>query len=315
MSIDINLDELLENIEYTQGDIKKLLEEKEDINILWGVQPRDLPNLEFIISILQIVKFMKRSYTITILLADIHELLDSPNLTLDIIKHRGNAFAELIKNIVELFNVDANNIKFIFGSEFQLSSDYILDTYKISSLTTIDETYKAREIKSRTMTSMLYPILQALDEKYTNCDIFYGSITQINMCKYSERLMDDFYNKKIVYLLQDLTKKLNIAFFDPIDTIEIKMDMLSLIDNLYICKNILFPILKNNNKKLEYDLIDKTIKIDNYEDFEIYIKENDLTKNDIIKITSKNLSTYLDKLYNIIIESKFMIYFAKGWQN
>ena len=191
MSIDINLDELLENIEYTQGDIKKLLEEKEDINILWGVQPRDLPNLEFIISILQIVKFMKRSYTITILLADIHELLDSPNLTLDIIKHRGNAFAELIKNIVELFNVDANNIKFIFGSEFQLSSDYILDTYKISSLTTIDETYKAREIKSRTMTSMLYPILQALDEKYTNCDIFYGSITQINMCKYSERLMDD----------------------------------------------------------------------------------------------------------------------------
>ena len=97
------------------------------------------------------------------------------------------------------------------------------------------------------------------------------------MCKYSEKLMEKFYNKKIVYLLQDLTRKINISFFDPMDTIEIKMELLSIDDILYLCKNILFPILNNNNKKLEYDLIDlidKTIKIDNFEDFEIYIKEN-----------------------------------------
>jgi tyrosyl-tRNA synthetase len=58
-------------------------------------------------------------------------------------------------------------------------------------MTTIQETYNARELNScdKKMTTMLYPILQALDEKYTESDVFYGSITQKNMCEYSLNLM------------------------------------------------------------------------------------------------------------------------------
>jgi hypothetical protein len=62
---------------------------------------------------------------------------------------------------------------------------------------------------------MLYPILQSLDEKYVDCDVFYGSTTEELMCKYSEELMKNNRktNKKVIYLFQDLTNKFELSFF------------------------------------------------------------------------------------------------------
>jgi len=140
------MSDLLKNIKYIQGDSSLLESSVKPLHILWGVQPRDLPGLEFLIPIMQIVKFIKAGHYVTILIADIHELLDSPHLTLRRIQNKGKAYKILIQLLVELFDANSNNIYYKFGSEFQLSSEYILDFYNLSSLTTIDETFKAREI-------------------------------------------------------------------------------------------------------------------------------------------------------------------------
>jgi len=125
------------------------------------------------------MEFIKNNCFVTILLADIHEMLDSPELDLDTLKYRGKTYIELIKNMIQYFNGNTNNINFIYGSSFQTSPSYTCDLYKISSLTTIQEIFNSREINKNTeteetieickkpMTTMLYPILQALDEKYT----------------------------------------------------------------------------------------------------------------------------------------------------
>jgi len=213
---------------------------------------------------MQIVKFIKAGHYITILLADIHELLDTPELTLDKIQNRGKAYKILIELLVELFDANPNSILYRFGSEFQLSSEYVLDFYKISSYTTINETFKAREIdfnpiesdnsiskSNKKMTTMIYPILQSLDEKYINCDIFYGSITQELMCKYSEELMKNNRksDKKVLYLLQDLTTKIGISFFDPLDTIQIKLEYLKEDEIEYLSEKILSPLLELRGDK------------------------------------------------------------------
>jgi tyrosyl-tRNA synthetase len=290
------MEDLLTNIDYIQGDKEILKNNDCPLNILWGVQPRNLPGIEFLIPVMQIVKFIKSGNYITILLADIHELLDSPKLDIINIQYRGKALVKLIQLLLELFDVDPNTITYKFGSEFQLSSDYIMDFYKISSLTTIKETYNARENdlditdNDKKMTEMLYPILQSLDEKYVESDIFYGSITQKSMCKYSEDLMSKFYKnkKKVLYLLQDLTKKIPISFFDPPDTIQIKLEDLTENDLAYLYNNILLPLLELRQ--------DKTIFIEN-------------TKENISKLLSKHLTI----LYDNLITSEFIDYFRKGW--
>jgi hypothetical protein len=314
---------LLKNIVWIHGDIKILSKDKTTINILWGIQPRDLPNIEFFIPILQIVEFLRENYTITVLLADIHEMLDSPTLNLEVIRKRCEAYIQLIINIVELFDVNSYNLKFKYGSTFQTSHPYVIDTYKISSLTTIQRTYFAREINQdieekknvittdKTMTTLLYPILQALDEKYTNCDIFYGSITQKNMCLYSEELMNKFNHKenKVLYLLQDITKKFNIKFFDAFEEIEEKLEKYTISDILYINKNIVFPIIQNIKDKMLFD----NIIIEDYQDLVNKIKNNQLTNKKIINITTIYLSKYLNKLYDVLLNSQFRYFYECGW--
>jgi len=320
-----NIDEIIENIiSIDDTDIKTFLNNR-DINILWGVQPRDKPTLEFLIPIIQIMKFLKNGFRVTILLADIHELLDSPYLNMNIIKYRCEAYKELISQLIELFDVNSGNIMFQYGSEFQTSPNYTMDIYKISSLTSIKDTYKSREIDNtdvdisinssdKKMTNMLYPILQALDEKYTNCDAFYGSITQKNMCMFSKNLMKNFRNneKNIIYMLQDLTTKLDISFFDPLDTIIYKLNQFQIDEIYYLCEHILFPLLYYKQDKIIID----TKNIENFKDFKDfkeYILLNNLEKSKIVEIISESLSKYLDKFYYDLINSKYMDYFNKGW--
>jgi len=286
------MNNLLKDIEYIQGDKNILDLSEKPLNILWGVQPRELPGLEFLIPIMQIVKFIKAGHYVTILLADIHELLDSPHLTLQMIQYRGKAYKILIQLLVELFDANPDSISYRFGSEFQLSSDYILDFYKISSFTTINDTFRAREINttSEKMTTMLYPILQSLDEKYVDCDVFYGSTTQELMCKYSEELMNNNRktNKKVLYLLQDLTKKIPISFFDPLDTIQSKLEYLTEDDIEYLTENILSPLLELRGDNTFYLSATK-------------------------KIISELLSKHLDCFYEKLIQSNFKSFYHSGW--
>jgi len=140
------INEITENIVTIDDvDIKTFLDTNRDINILWGVQPREKPTLEFLIPIIQIMKFLKHGFIITILLADIHELLESPHLNLELIKYRCEAYKELISQLIEIFDVSSGSILFKYGSEFQTSSDYTMDIYKISSLSSIKDTYKSRD--------------------------------------------------------------------------------------------------------------------------------------------------------------------------
>ena len=286
------MSDFLKNIKYIQGDSSIFESSTQPLNILWGVQPRDLPGLEFLIPIMQIVKFIKAGHYVTILIADIHELLDSPHLTLRRIQNKGKAYKILIQLLVELFDANSNNIYYKFGSEFQLSSEYILDFYNLSSLTTIDETFKAREIniESVKMNTLIYPILQSLDEKYINCDVFYGSITQELMCVYSETIMNkykkDYDVKKVLYLLQDMNKKICISFFDPPDTIQNKLNDFSQEDIEYLYDNILIPLL------------------DLREDNVVLLSNN---KEKIGELLSK----HLDLFYNNLFNSEFGAFYYK----
>jgi tyrosyl-tRNA synthetase len=309
------LKNILQNIDYVQGDIKTLFENKTDVNILWGIQPRRLPTIDLLIPIFQVIKFIENGLRVTVLLADIHEMLDSSFLDMNIIKHRCNAYIELIINILEFLNIGAHNINFVLGSEFQTSSAYTLDIYKISALTSIREIFEAREIDKKEndtnneqMTTLLYPILQALDEKYTDCDIFYGSTSQKNMCLYSEKLMTNFQSKKVVYLLEDFTKDLDINFFDHIEQFENKLNEYSTDYIVYLYRKIFFPLVDRLNDNI---IIHNNI-INNIDELENKIKNNEINRDKLVEISIFYLSKYILKLYDKLFCTKFMKYSRKN---
>ncbi len=123
-------------------------------------------------------------------------------------------------------------------------------------------------------------------------------------------------NKEVVYLLQDLTKKINISFFDPLDTIEYKLNDFTLTELYYLIENVLYPILKykKDNIIIENIILNTFDQFNNH--FNQYIKNDtqmEEIKIEIVKITAKYLSKHLDKLYDNLISSRFMDYYQKGW--
>ena len=340
-SIDDIISNLTKNIDYVQGDLKTLLsekkekKEKKEINVLWGIQPRDIPTLEIFIPILKIIDFLQclqYNFKITILIADVHQMLDTPDLTIDIIKKRGEAYIQLILNLIEIFDINSFNVKFVFGSTFQTNPNYIIDTYKISALSTIQRIYYARELNlddtdkkinlipsETTMSTLLYPILQALDEKYTKADIFFGSITQKNMCVFSADLMKKFnQSSKMIYLLQDYTKKINIKFDDSIIKIEEKTNKLTDDDIFYILDRIVFNIMsKKNDTFVIFDKndINNRIKINNYIELKEIYKNKLIDKTYLVDITANYLYKYLYLLRDLLTSSQMKHYIDCGWNN
>ena len=71
--------------------------------------------------------------------------------------------------------VSIDRLKFTRGTEYQLSREYSLDMYKLTTITTERNAKKAgaevvKQTDSPCLSGMLYPLLQALDEEYLHVD-------------------------------------------------------------------------------------------------------------------------------------------------
>ena len=122
--------------------------------------------------------------------------------------------------------------------------------------------------------------------------------------------MNKFNHKenKVLYLLQDITKKINIKFFDAFEEIEEKLEKYTISDILYLNKNIVFPIIKNIKDKMLFD----NIIIEDYQDMVNKIKNNELKNKQLINITTEYLSKYVNKLYDAILTSQFRYFYECG---
>ena len=115
-------------------------------------------------------------------------------------------------------------------------------------------------------------------------------------------------NKKVTYLLQDLTKKLDISIFNSADTIKYNIENSTDEDIKYINKYIIWPIIKNLNDIM----IHNHIKINNYDEFIEKYTNNIISRDDFINLTITFLTKYLYKMYDIMLDSEFYHNYCKG---
>ena len=165
----------------------KELEEKvlsgKTLKVYWGTAPTGKPHLGYMIPMIKIAQLVKAGCEMTIMFADLHAYLDAMKTSWELLAFRTKYYEELIKQLLLVLQVDINKIKFIRGSEYQLSKEYTIDVYKLASKLSIDSAQKAgaevvKQSNNPLLSGLIYPILQVLDEVYLNTDAELGGVDQ-----------------------------------------------------------------------------------------------------------------------------------------
>lgn len=233
--------------------------------IYWGVSPIDCVNVNHLIPLIHIAKFIKAGCYVKILIADLHGYLEK-NIPHEYLGMKSTEYIFNVKKILKKLDVDTTKIEFVVGANFQLRPEYSLDIMRLMSNTTIeDAVFAGSDILKCTlkgsdpMTSLMYPIMQALDEHYMNVDAHFGDINQIKIMNFAnEKLPLIGYSKKD-HLICDRFNGSDIIKFDKSD-IETKINnMLNLDDIQSLYRKIIVPLLLYKNPDQNVHEVDITI--------------------------------------------------------
>jgi tyrosyl-tRNA synthetase len=268
---------ITKNIEEVIGDdnLKAKLAAREQLKIYWGTSPTGKPHIGYLLPLIKIGHFLKAHCRVIVLFADLHAYLDSKKSTLELVKYRVQYYEEVIKKTLELLGVNITILFFRQGSQFQLTPRYTLDMYKMLSKISVNEAQRAgaevvKQCENPMLSSLVYPILQALDEEHLDVDIEFGGTDQRKIFALSHDFLPKIgYNKRI-HLMNPMipsfsrgaevldAKKMSCS--DPhskIDLLDDPKDIIKKINKAYcefgniadnplltFCKYVIFPILE-----------------------------------------------------------------------
>jgi len=177
--------------------------------IYWGTAPTGKPHLGYFVPMMKIADFLKAGCEVTILFADLHAYLDNMKTSWDLLEKRTKYYEFIIKEMLHSVNVPLDKLKFVRGTSFQLGKEYNLDMYKLSALTTNKEAQKAgaevvKQSENPKMSGLLYPLLQALDEVYLNCDAQFGGTDQRKIFMFAAEFLPKIGHEKRTHLMNYL---------------------------------------------------------------------------------------------------------------
>lgn len=261
-----------------EQELKQRIANKEQLKIYWGTSPTGRPHIGYLVPLIKLAHFLKAECRVTVLFADLHAYLDSMKTSWDLLEYRTKYYEIIIKKVLQILGVDISVLFFVKGSQFQLSERYTLDMYKLLSKTTVHKAQKGgsevvKQSDNPLMSSLVYPILQALDEQYLDIDVEFGGIDQRKIFTLSQEILPSIGYKKRIHLMnpmipsfirnEDALTETKMSSSDPnnkidlLDTpkaIEQKVNKAfceegNLYDNplIVFCHYVIFPILELKN--------------------------------------------------------------------
>lgn len=291
----------------TPGSLEEVLDDESlrikmntgcPLNCYWGTAPTGIPTIGYFLPMKKIADMMCAHWNVTILFADLHAFLDSSKSSLEVVKSRTKVYEEVIKGLLEALGVDHSNIRFVTGSSFQLTPKYQMDLLRLGNITTIRNAQKAgtEVVKQSTnplVTSLMYPIMQALDEEYLNVDVTIGGSDQRKIFTLAADILPKIGYKKRIHLMNPIIPALStvptsgekvkmsssdktgkISVLDsPVD-IQNKIKKIycregDIVDNTLLClvRELLFPILNDLQKHFVVNRPEKYGGVIEYKDY------------------------------------------------
>ncbi|XP_034504503.1 tyrosine--tRNA ligase, cytoplasmic isoform X2 [Ailuropoda melanoleuca] len=205
------------NLQEVLGEekLKEVLKERE-LKVYWGTATTGKPHVAYFVPMSKIADFLKAGCEVTILFADLHAYLDNMKAPWELLELRTNYYENVIKAMLESIGVPLEKLKFVKGTDYQLSKEYTLDVYRLSSVVTQHDAKKAgaevvKQVEHPLLSGLLYPGLQALDEEYLKVDAQFGGVDQRKIFTFAEKESKiDLLDRK-----EDVKKKLKKAFCEP----------------------------------------------------------------------------------------------------
>jgi len=148
-----------------------------------GTATTGRPHCGYFVPTVKIAHFLRAGCTVKILLADIHGFLDNLKAPIELVKFRAEYYKFVVTSLLKSVNVPIERLEFVLGSSYQLTAEYTMDLFRLSSVVTEHDAKKAgaevvKQVENATLSGLLYPLMQALDEQYLGVDAQFGGVDQ-----------------------------------------------------------------------------------------------------------------------------------------
>merc|ERR1712025_1254627 len=243
-----------------------------DLKIYWGTATTGKPHIAYLVPMSKVADFLSAGCEVTILFADLHAYLDNMKAPWELLKLRTEYYEHVIKAMLTSIGVSVEKLRFVKGTDYQLSKEYTLDVYRLSSIVTEHDARKAgaevvKQVSHPLLSGLLYPGLQALDEQYLGVDAQFGGVDQRKIFTYAEKYLPALGYAKRSHLMNPMVPGLTGAKMSSSEE-DSKIDLLdsaasvkkklkkafcepgNIADNgvLSFCKYVIFPVaLKGQN--------------------------------------------------------------------
>ena len=251
MNINEKLNLIVDGLEEVIGE-KELLNilQERDLKVYWGTATTGKPHIGYLKPLLKICQFLKAECDVTILFADLHAYLDALKTNWEDLKYRTIYYEQLIKKTLEELGAPINKLKFVKGSDFQLSPEYTMNMYTLMSKISLHDAIKSgsevvKQYKEPKIGSLLYPGLQALDEQFLGVDAQFGGIDQKNFILADKYLPKMGYKKRI-HLMNPMISSFNKNELNKMTSSDNEIDIL---DTPKIIKKINNAFCEDGNEK------------------------------------------------------------------
>ncbi len=162
----------------TEEELKELLETNDEPTAYVGYEPSGEIHLGHMMTVQKLMDLQQVGFRIIVLLADVHAYLNEKG-DFDEIRR----IAEFNKKAFIALGLEEDKVKFVLGSEYQLSGDYVLDVLRMARITTLNRARRSMDEVSRRkedpmVSQMIYPLMQALDIAHLGVDLAVGGMDQ-----------------------------------------------------------------------------------------------------------------------------------------
>ncbi|KAF4968861.1 hypothetical protein FSARC_3796 [Fusarium sarcochroum] len=194
--------------------IEAIIAEGRNPKIYWGTATTGRPHCGYLVGAIKIAQYLAADCEVTILLADIHGFLDNLKAPIELVQQRAEYYRFVITSLLKACGVSTNQLRFVLGSDYQKTSDYVMDLYKLSSVVSEHDAKKAgAEVVKQTgnspLSGLMYPLLQVLDEQYLDCDAQFGGVDQRKLFTAATEWLPKLGYRQRAHLMNPMVAGLN----------------------------------------------------------------------------------------------------------
>ncbi|WP_292485262.1 tyrosine--tRNA ligase [Methanohalobium sp.] len=162
----------------TEEELDDLVATKNRPTAYVGYEPSGKIHMGHVLTVNKLIDLQRSGFDITVLLADIHAYLNQKGSLEEV-----RELAEQNKRCFLALGLDPEKTRFVFGSDFQMNHDYMLNVLKLTQETSLNRAKRSMDEVGRKMddpkvSQMVYPIMQAVDIAMLEVDVAVSGIDQ-----------------------------------------------------------------------------------------------------------------------------------------